>query len=239
MSKIQIHLPKPCHEDWHAMTIEEKGRFCQACQKTVYDFTKKSDRQILAHLNADRNTCGRFLATQLDRNLIVAHQKNNIWTAGFAGFISLFVLASNEVSAQTKQESVHTYRAKYNRESATQKVEKLQSDSIPIKIIGTVVESGLPVPAVNVCIKGRTVNTQTDFDGHFSIGAHSGDTLRISFIGYKDYEMVVTQNQNNVDIEIQLEPFYLGGDVVFSGAISRTTFFGRLYNRVRNLFREE
>jgi len=239
MGQIQIQLPKPCQENWHAMSIEQKGRFCNACQKTVYDFTKKSDREILAHLNSDPNTCGRFLSTQLDRNLVAPTQKNTIWAATFAGFISLFVLGSNDASAQTKQESVHTYRAKFNRESAKQKVDKPQPvpSNIPIKISGTVIEGGLPMPTAQVQIQGKATQTQTDFDGKFTIDAHTGDTLSVSFIGYSDYKIVLTQSEENLVVNLNSNEVYLGEMMV--GAIERTTFFGRIFNRVRNLFREE
>ena len=35
----QYHIPEPCHEDWDAMTPEEKGRFCKVCEKSVVDLT--------------------------------------------------------------------------------------------------------------------------------------------------------------------------------------------------------
>ena len=46
-------------------------------------------------------------------------------------------------------------------------------------------ESGLPLPGVNVMIKGTTIGTQTDFDGFYTINAPSGSILDISYIGYK------------------------------------------------------
>ncbi len=42
-----LRIPEPCHEDWQAMLPQEKGRHCLACQKTVTDFTKMSDREII------------------------------------------------------------------------------------------------------------------------------------------------------------------------------------------------
>lgn len=61
--------PAPCAESWAAMTPNNLGRHCLACQKTVVDFTLKSDAEILAYfqqVSAGR-TCGRFRVGQLER----------------------------------------------------------------------------------------------------------------------------------------------------------------------------
>ncbi|MFA6152784.1 MAG: hypothetical protein WC716_15780 [Chitinophagaceae bacterium] len=66
-----LHIPELCHENWNEMTPESKGRFCGSCQKTVVDFTKMSDEQVKNYLldKKNKNTCGRFYATQIGRPL--------------------------------------------------------------------------------------------------------------------------------------------------------------------------
>jgi hypothetical protein len=66
-----IRIPEPCAESWAAMAPDSRGRHCATCQKTVVDFTYKTDAEILAYfrqVGAGR-TCGRFLAGQLGRPL--------------------------------------------------------------------------------------------------------------------------------------------------------------------------
>lgn len=45
--------------------------------------------------------------------------------------------------------------------------------------------SGLPLPGVNVIIKGSSEGTQTDFDGYFEIEAKKGNTLVFTYVGYQ------------------------------------------------------
>ena len=49
-------------------------------------------------------------------------------------------------------------------------------------------ESGLPLPGVNVLVKGTIKGTQTDFDGNFTINANEGQVLVFSFLGFKTFE---------------------------------------------------
>lgn len=67
-NSFKISIPKPCHENWNAMTPKEKGRFCSNCAKTVVDFTKKSSSEIRHYLieNKNQQVCGHFHKQQLD-----------------------------------------------------------------------------------------------------------------------------------------------------------------------------
>ena len=43
--------------------------------------------------------------------------------------------------------------------------------------------AGLPIPGVNVFVKGLKIGTQTDFDGKYSIKATPSQVLIFSYIG--------------------------------------------------------
>nr|WP_315033757.1 hypothetical protein [uncultured Chryseobacterium sp.] len=66
---MKIIIPKPCHENWNSMTLDEQGKFCQVCAKTIHDFTDSSDEELTNHLTSGENICGRFRDDQLGRNL--------------------------------------------------------------------------------------------------------------------------------------------------------------------------
>ena len=58
----------------------------------------------------------------------------------------------------------------------------------------TAVSDGLPLPAVNVVVKGTTVGTTTDFDGNYEITVDDFPvTLVFSSLGYSEKEIEVTE----------------------------------------------
>ena len=70
-------------------------------------------------------------------------------------------------------------------------------------VTGTVTEasSSLPIPGVNVIIKGTTTGTTTDFDGKYSINLNNGDILIFSYIGYATQEVTYTgQSPLNISL---------------------------------------
>ncbi|MBQ0736501.1 carboxypeptidase-like regulatory domain-containing protein [Aquimarina celericrescens] len=61
--------------------------------------------------------------------------------------------------------------------------------------------SGLPLPGVNIIIKGTVKGTQTDFDGKYSINCNVGDVLVFSYVGFDSKEILVTPEMfDNNDI---------------------------------------
>lgn len=85
------------------------------------------------------------------------------------------------------------------------------------EITGVIVDNmDMPLPGVNVTIKGTTTGTQTDFDGLFSINAENGDVLEISFIGFKNQEITVTANTNEISIALE-EDIGMLSEVVVTG----------------------
>lgn len=70
-------------------------------------------------------------------------------------------------------------------------------------VTGTVTEksTSLPLPGVNVIIKGTTNGAATDFDGNYQISANNGDILVFSYIGFVTQEITYTgQSQINVQL---------------------------------------
>jgi hypothetical protein len=66
---LKISIPKPCHEDWEAMTPNTQGRHCNSCVKTVVDFTEMNDEEVKHFFlnKKEERVCGRFSTVQLQR----------------------------------------------------------------------------------------------------------------------------------------------------------------------------
>lgn len=118
--KIQLNIPKPCHEDWDAMTPVDKGKFCGSCEKQVVDFSNMSDRQVAEFFKkpSTGSVCGRFMTDQLDRDLEIP-KKRLPWLKYFfsialpAFFVSLKAVGS-KTQGQPIVKKIHTDTTRKN-----------------------------------------------------------------------------------------------------------------------------
>ena len=71
-------------------------------------------------------------------------------------------------------------------------------------ITGTVTDnSGIPLPGVNIIVKGTTKGAQSDFDGNYTIDVSKGKVLIFSYVGFKSLEFTVGEsNILNVTMEV-------------------------------------
>ncbi|MBO6185826.1 MAG: TonB-dependent receptor plug domain-containing protein [Chryseobacterium sp.] len=99
---MKITLPKPCQENWETMTSQKKGRFCAACSKTVRDFTKDSDDEILDFFSdsSSQNVCGNFYESQLNRNM-----QYSFINSLFSKFAIGFILTTSGIVSTNAQEN--------------------------------------------------------------------------------------------------------------------------------------
>lgn len=75
--------------------------------------------------------------------------------------------------------------------------------TIKRSVTGTVSDMrGEPVIGANVMVKGTRLGTVTDMDGHFALEVPEGATLQVSYIGYVDQSVEVSQQSV---LEITLE----------------------------------
>ena len=214
--RILISVPQPCSEDWNKMTPQEQGRFCDACQKCVVDFTKYSDEQLLnffTQKNA-KNTCGRFREDQLDRKIFVPPTRSKY----YQWFISLgfIIFLTNLLGIEAKaQEPVK------KEWSADQKNNKAKGS-----IQGTILdENGEPAISATVqVLQGGIMKSGnvTDFDGNYVIKPLTPGTyeLSVKYTGYNESlikEVLVSPNKpTEVNVTITPKPNSKDGIVITS-----------------------
>ncbi|MEM6318381.1 MAG: hypothetical protein AAF960_11970 [Bacteroidota bacterium] len=67
---LSIHIPTPCEENFQQMPVVKGGKFCGGFEKTIVDFRKMSDRQIIRFYEKNSGKiCGVFHPNQLNRSI--------------------------------------------------------------------------------------------------------------------------------------------------------------------------
>ncbi len=89
-------------------------------------------------------------------------------------------------------------------------------------ISGTVTDnSGLPLPGVNIIVKGTSNGTQSDFDGNYSIQASVGQSLVFSYVGFTTVEQAVTASSSNISIQLSEDAAELDEVIVTAQGIKK------------------
>lgn len=227
--KVQIAIPKPCHENWQDMTPTEKGRFCASCKKEVQDFTKLNDKTLLL-LKKDKNICGRFLASQTNRDLVVPKEKSSLWVAAGAAVVSFIGLGNYEAVAQ------ETHPTEQHATQKSEEADKIDEYSESRRITGIVTDtSNTVLPGVTVKNLSTKAQTQCDYDGIFTIIATKGDIIELTYIGKEMMKFTVTESNtyNFKLIDDKEESEVLIGSYI----VMPRTFFGRIFHSIGNVFR--
>ncbi len=95
-------------------------------------------------------------------------------------------------------------------------------------LTGTVTEqsTSLPLPGVNVVIKGTNNGTATDFDGNYHIEVNNGDVIVFSYIGYQTLEVTYT-GQLRLDVQLTEDASQLDEIVVIGyGSVKKEDLTG-------------
>lgn len=98
-----------------------------------------------------------------------------------------------------------------------------------VRVTGVVKDTnGEPVIGANVLAEGTTVGVITDLDGKFTLDVPAGAKLKISFIGYKDQEIVVKKS-TTLNIVLEEDSQMLGEvEVVAYGVQKKVSVTGAI-----------
>jgi hypothetical protein len=198
--QIQLSIPEPCHENWHAMTPREQGRYCGSCAKTVVDFSLMSDGQIMETIKkAGGGLCGHFHNDQLNR-AIVAPPKPKWWLQPVWQYIIgglLFLKPALAKAQKPAMEQGAPRPATVRGEVAVPQ----QQDSIIVKgKITNEFGEALSLISVTVNNEKKVVSVLCNSKGYFKIKAVRGQLLTITGLGYSQKQVVASDIYENIQL---------------------------------------
>jgi CarboxypepD_reg-like domain len=163
--QLTISIPSPCTAHWHNMTPDKNGKFCASCQKTVVDFSRMSDAEIIHYFETFQGaTCGRFSEKQLSapivENFVAKPQNRWAWALSALLLPTLAAAQTTKMPQPTEISAPSVFK------------EKMMGKDLPIT--GEVAELGSHLPLENIYVSilsnGNLVaKAVTDAKGFFSI----------------------------------------------------------------------
>lgn len=157
-SNLIVRIPEPCHEDWNAMQPDAKGKFCNSCSKSVFDFSNKTDAEIKNILieYKDQKVCGHFRKSQIDRPLNISINvkdlpKNISMTKVFV--IAVFLAFGTMLFSCTNDQGqkVGEIEVVDNRQQQTTMGMALPLPPLPIDTTNTVITGDTVIEAETSC----------------------------------------------------------------------------------------
>jgi hypothetical protein len=198
-----------------------------------------SEAEILAFFkHQPTQSCGRFRPDQLrtySSTPPAVSRSGRYWLpAGFLGLSLLLVTKQTHASSTAQKTVTHFVQA---AEDTPQR-----EAGKPGKIIkGTVKdEDKVPLPGVNVYLKGTSVGTVTDADGNFIFPQElqAGDVLIFSFIGFEHKQYVVGKDTGS-EIEVALVTMcaqLMGEVAIDTPYTAKATGISKWWQQVKALF---
>jgi hypothetical protein len=149
-----LNIPKPCHENWDAMTPRERGRHCGACDKTVVDVTRmrpSEGRRFLGRLRdelaAGAHVCVRAHADAAGR-LLAPSATRRLLTNGLAAVLAVTVAGCHGSGPSVSQ-----------AQPAQPQTQQAQAQPIQRQAQQPAPMMGEPVAEPRSCIKGDVKDT--------------------------------------------------------------------------------
>lgn len=224
---LKITIPEPCHENINKMTPVKGGRFCGSCEKTVVDFRKMTDRQIIHFYEKNKgNLCGIFNDNQIDRAIpfptIVKPSTN--WKAIAALATGLFL--SSGVAAQSTLQTMGKMAPTVQVTLKGETVTDQPNHNTPERVVKGIIvdkELGEPLIGANIMIHGTKIGVTSDFDGNFELKIPNDlpdFELIVSYIGFIDQTISFTKKspRQHEALRVELEIGAVLGEVIVSGS---------------------
>lgn len=254
MKSIQLHIPKPCSENWNAMT--EAGndqRHCASCDRVLTDFTSMSDDELVSFFrHRQGRLCGRFSKAQLDRTLTLLPEEKRTqhwWKAAALVPLALFAGKANaQVNTPLSKTPRTALFEKGDKNNTPPQTQTVSSDTTSYCITGVVLEEASKEPMFGVTVrlyadtgKASIINSSTDMEGRFSITVPENRRqlplhLRCTSLGFQTFEIYFPAGLSTATTPVQanmkqVETMLLGDIIVMdepAGANIRKPFWSKI-----------
>lgn len=216
-SNYILKIDNPCQQEWSSMTKNDSGKYCSFCSKTVVDFTKLSDNEIIQLVEkTSGKLCGRLSKAQLGRILGDKQIGNNSRLYKIlAGFLLVGstkeALATDKLNPQMEIVSFIDDNGKVPVQQL--KKEEELTDSLKNLIQGNILDSLTKEPLyfATILIKATNVTAQIDQEGKFNLIIPDSLVkekiqLEIKCLGYENKEMEINISELPVSKDIVLVP---------------------------------
>ncbi|MFA6058153.1 MAG: carboxypeptidase-like regulatory domain-containing protein [Taibaiella sp.] len=214
-----ISIKEPCTQSWNEMSPDSSGRFCASCQKTVVDFTKFTNEELISYFQQRKNFgCGRFTENQLSISIPQRPKRLTFWTVNKFAAASLIAALGFSFKGSAQVRSVTPTHSISERVANNIVSERLI-------VIGGIIkdEQNEGVPGASVEVQDLSIATITDLDGRFQLSIPQSSLkngffyLEVKSIGYEVLIKAINQRDyySSVSIELKLSPSLLGGISVY------------------------
>ena len=240
-NELTISIPKPCKQDWNAMTADKSGKFCASCQKTVIDFSRMSDAEIVHYLSNFKGTpCGRFSVQQLNRPLVepfIAKPKNR-WAWALSVLLLPTVAASQPPIPMEPTEILDPSVSEQKKQSNSEEKANIKDGVITLK--GIVWDDHYELlRTASIVLKGTTKGVPTDQNGRFELVldvveiANKPFEITISYVGYETQTLLINPSKATQDLIITLKTGkYIMSEVIYV----KPNFLKRIKYRIQRFF---
>ena len=202
-------MGNPCSYGWENMNPANKGRHCAQCDKVVLDFTSMSDEELIHFLLRNKNVCGHFNKTQLNRPIAIEGPKKfkmPQWPAVAAMLVAGLFSVAPSVHAQTELNgniAIEQPQKLYPRNSSAKYTNKDSTVTIGIKIVDSKTKKPL---AASLTVNGQ--NLESDKIGCFSLTVNLADLPEMVSVQAYAVEHRYYSNLINV-AEFRKKPYYI------------------------------
>jgi hypothetical protein len=188
-------IPKPCHQQWTAMSGTASTRHCDSCQKTVHNFAALTPRQIERLIHESKgHLCARI--TRREDGSIVTGRESSTFLLEAASFVAAALLAiSTPVFAQSTTKP-------------------------PANLTGSIVdETGAPIAGAQVKLLDADhppTGTRTDAQGKFYFDTPAGrHHLQATAPGFAPRSLELEVNNSPLTLQpVVMKVQALMGDLV-------------------------